>query len=54
MGRAVPQRWRLVRMGDGWGRARIGAGPYDPCSLRGDFVDRLCGIVVYYTCSMAG
>jgi len=37
--RAMLQRWRLVRMGDGWGRARIGASPYDPCSLRG----RLCG-----------
>ncbi|MCB6725239.1 MAG: hypothetical protein MR061_13965 [Clostridia bacterium] len=35
MGMAVPQRWRLVRRGDGWGRARIGASPYDPSSLRG-------------------
>ena len=38
-GRAVLQRWRLVRMGDGWGRARIGASPYYPCPLRG----RVCG-----------
>ena len=39
MGRAVPQRWRLVRMGDGWERARIGASPYDrvPCG------ERICG-----------
>ena len=37
--RAMLQRWRLVRMDDGWKRARIGASPYDPCSLRG----RLCG-----------
>lgn len=33
--RAMLQRWRLVRMDDGWKRARIGASPYDPCSLRG-------------------
>ena len=54
MGMAVPQRWRLVRMGDGWGRARIGASPYDPCSLRGGFVERACRNVVYYIDSMVG
>ena len=42
--RAMLQRWRLVRMDDGWKRARIGASPYDPCSLRG----RLCGEGVWY------
>ena len=40
-------------MGDGWGRARIGASPYDPSSLRGDFVESVCGNVVYYIGSMA-
>ena len=51
--RAMLQRWRLVRMGDGWGRARIGASPYDPCSLRGGFVERACSIIVYYIGSTA-
>ena len=47
MGRAMLRRWRLVRMGDGWGRARIGASPYDPCPLRG----LLCGEGVW-ECSL--
>ena len=52
--RAMLQRWRLVRMGDGWGRARIGASPYDPCSLRGGLVESVCGNVVHHICSMLG
>ncbi|WP_416324028.1 hypothetical protein [[Clostridium] innocuum] len=37
--RAKPQTWRLVRVDDGWGRARIGASPYDHVP----FGERLCG-----------
>ena len=54
MGMAVPQRWRLVRMGDGWGRARIGASPYDHAPCGGGFVERACSNVVYYIDSMVG
>lgn len=52
MERAVPQRWRLVRMGDGWGMARIGASPYDRVPFGGGFVERACINVVYYIDSM--
>ena len=52
-GRAMLQRWRLVRMGDGWGRARIGASPYDHVPCWGGFVERACRIVVYYIGSTA-
>ena len=44
MGMAVPQRWRLVRMGDGWGRARIGASPYDHAPCGGRFVEMACSM----------
>ena len=54
MGMAVPQRWRLVRMGDGWGRARIGAIPYDHAPCGGGFVEMACSNVVYYIDSMVG
>ena len=40
--RAKPQTWRLVRMGDEREGARIGASPYDPCSLRGAALWRGC------------
>ena len=52
-GRAMLQRWRLVRMGDGWERARIGASPYDRVPCGGGFVERVCSNVVYYIGSMA-
>ena len=54
MGMAVPQRWRLVRMGDGWGRARIGASPYDHVPCGGGFVERACRVVGYYIDSVIG
>ncbi|MFR7709144.1 MAG: hypothetical protein ACLUZZ_08760 [Alistipes inops] len=50
----MPQRWRLVRMGDGWGMARIGASPYDPVPRRGDLVKKVCRNVVYHIDSMIG
>ena len=53
-GRTVLERWRLVRMGDGWGRARIGASPYDHVPCGGGFVERACRSVVYYIDSMIG
>ena len=52
--RAKPQTWRLVRMGDEREGARIGASPYDPCSLRGRHCERVCRNVVYYNDSMIG
>ena len=54
MGRVVPQRWRLVRMGDGGERERIGASPYDHVSCGGGFVERACRNVVYYIDSIIG
>ena len=52
--RAMLQRWRLVRMGDGWGRARIGASPYDRVPCGGDLVEKVCRNVVYHIDSMIG
>lgn len=40
-------------MGDGWGRSRIGAGPYDRVPCGSGFVERVCRNVVYYIDSMA-
>ena len=54
MGMAVPQRWRLVRMGDEREGARIGASPYDPVPRRGDLVKKVCRNVVYHIDSMIG
>lgn len=51
---AAVQRWRVVRMGGGWGRARIGASPYDPVPRRGDLVKKVCRNVVYHIDSMIG
>lgn len=51
---AAVQRWRLVRMGDGWGRARIGASPYDRVPCGGDLVEKVCRNVVYHIDSMIG
>ena len=45
---------RLVRMGDEWGGARIGASPYDRVPFGGGFVERACRNVVYYIDSMRG
>lgn len=53
-GRMMSQKWRLVRMGDEWGKARIGASPYDRVPCGGDFVESVCGNVVYYIDSMIG
>ena len=47
-------RRRLVRMGDGWGRARIGASPYDHVPCGGGFVERACRVVGYYIDSVIG
>ena len=52
--RAMLQRWRLVRMGDGWGRARIGAAPMTHVPCGGGFVERVCRNVVYYIDGMVG
>lgn len=41
-------------MGDGWGRSRIGAGPYDRVPCGSGFVERVCRNVVYYIDSMVG
>ena len=51
---AAVQRWRVVRMGDGWGRARIGASPYDHVPCGGGFVERACRVVGYYIDSVIG
>lgn len=51
---AAVQRWRVVSMGGGWGRARIGASPYDPVPRRGDLVKKVCRNVVYHIDSMIG
>ena len=51
---AAVQRWRVVRMGGGWGRARIRASPYDPVPRRGDLVKKVCRNVVYHIDSMIG
>ena len=53
-GRVMSQRGRLVRMGDGWGKARIGASPYDRVPFGGGFVERACRNVVYHIDSMIG
>ena len=47
-------RRRLVRMGDGWRRARIGASPYDRVPCGGGFVERACRVVGYYIDSVIG
>ena len=41
-------------MGDGWGRARIGASPYDHVPCGGGFVERACRVVGYYIDSVIG
>lgn len=51
---AAVQRWRVVRMGDGWGRARIGASPYDRVPCGGGFVERACWMIGYNIYSMVG
>ena len=53
-GRVMSQRGRLVRMDDGWGRARIGASPYDPVPCGGNLVEMACRNVVCYIDSMIG
>ena len=45
---------QFIRMGDGWGRARIGASPYDHVPCGGGFVERACRVVGYYIDSVIG
>ena len=52
--RASPQLGWSVRMGGGWGRARIGASPYDHVPCGGGFVERACRVVGYYIDSVIG
>ena len=53
-GRVMSQRGRLVRMNDGWERARIGASPYDRVPCGGDLVEMACRNVVYYIYGLVG